>query len=107
MTKEYKIVNTGRLVIIVKIMVVLLALASVSIAAEDDKLDLNKATVETLSDVPGLNQDLAEKIIELRDDYGEFVDMEELLDVEGIDNNLLRSLKQHVFIDDITGCGNC
>jgi competence ComEA-like helix-hairpin-helix protein len=75
-------------------------------AAEDGKLNLNAATVEQLSKVPGLNKSLAQKIVEIREKNGEFIDMEELLDIKGIDNRLLRQLKQHLYIEAVEDC-NC
>ena len=75
-------------------------------AAEDGKLNLNAATVEELVKVPGLNKGLAQKIVELREKNGEFIDMEELLDIKGIDNRLLRQLKQHLYIEAVDDC-NC
>jgi competence protein ComEA len=78
-----------------------------SIYAEDEaKLNLNAATVEQLAKIPGLNQALAEKIIKLREENGEFIDLEELLDIDGIDNKLLRQLKKHLFIEAVDDC-NC
>lgn len=81
-------------------------LASGLYAGEEDKINLNSATVEDLAKVPGITRDLAEKIIEARDENGEFVDMEELLDIEGIDMKLLRQLKKHIKIEELDGC-NC
>ena len=81
-------------------------LAGGVVAADEDKLNLNAATVEELSEIPGLNQDLAEKIIELREENEEYIDMEELLDIPGIDNKLLRQLKKHLFIESVDDC-NC
>ena len=75
-------------------------------ADDGDKLNLNAATIEELADVPGLNQDLAAKIIELRDENGEYIDMEELLDIPGIDSKLLRQLKKYLFIEPVDDC-NC
>ena len=86
----------------------LLALfAAGAVAAEEKKVDINIASVEELAQVPGLNQELAEKIVERRENEGEFVDLEELLDIEGIDNNLLRSLRNQLMIDPASFCGNC
>lgn len=82
------------------------ALACSLCADDEGKLNLNAATVEELSAISGLNQDLATKIIELRDENGEFIDMEELLDVPGIDNQLLRQLKKRIFIESVDDC-NC
>ena len=75
-------------------------------AENEEKLNLNAATAEELIKIPGLNKDLATKIIELREENGEFIDMEELLDVPGIDNKLLRQLKKHLIIESVDDC-NC
>ena len=88
------------------ILCVFFALAGSMVADDGDKINLNAATVEELAKVPGLNQELAEKIIELRKENGEFIDMEELLDIPGIDNKLLRQLKKYLFIEPVDDC-NC
>lgn len=89
------------------VMVLLLStLAGTMYADEENKINLNTATVEQLVKIPGLNQDLAKKIIQLREENGEFIDMEELLDVDGITNQLLRQLKKHLFIEEVDDC-NC
>jgi len=80
--------------------------AGLMYAADEDKLNLNAATVEELAKIPGIDQNLAKKIIELREENGEFIDMEELLDIQGIDNRLLRQLKQRLFIESVDDC-NC
>ena len=82
------------------------AVASGLYAKDEKKLNLNKVTVEELSKVPELNKELAEKIIAAREGNGEFVDMDELLDIEGIDASLLRKLKKYLKIEALDGC-NC
>jgi competence protein ComEA len=88
------------------ILCIFFALAGGAYAQNEDKLNLNAATVEELTKVPGLNKDLAEKIIKLREENGEYIDMEELLDVPGIDSKLLRQLKKYLFIEPVDDC-NC
>jgi competence protein ComEA len=78
----------------------------VVLAEDAAKIDINKATVEELAKVPGLNMELAKKMVEHRKENGEFVDLEELLDIDGIDNTLLRSLKKYLIIQAAGGC-NC
>ncbi len=85
-------------------LLILFIFASVGFAQNEKKINLNKATVEQLSQIPGLNKDLAQKIVKLRKDNGEFIDMEELLDVPGIDNELLRKLKRFLFIESVDDC---
>jgi len=90
-------------------MVLLFATLTCGLYAADEnegKLNLNAATIEQLSKIPGLNQEMAKKIIELRKENGEFIDMEELLDIQGIDNQLLRQLKKHLFVESVDDC-NC
>ncbi len=73
---------------------------------KDGKLNLNLATMEDLLKVPGLDKKLAERILEARKKTTEFVDLEELKDIEGIDDALFRKLKNHVFVEPAAGC-NC
>ena len=96
-----------------KIMIILPLLAALLFAAipgfagdHDGKQNLNTITVEQLADVPGVGQELAEKIIDARSENGEFVDMDELLDVDGMDNSQLRKLKKHLYIEAASSC-NC
>ncbi len=86
------------------VMLFLAVLTGSGFAEEQKKINLNAATVEELSQVPGLNMDLAKKIVQLREENGEFIDMEELLSVPGIDSKLLRQLKKHLFIEDVEDC---
>ena len=81
-------------------------LAATLSAKEDDKINLNSATVEDLVKIPGIDKELAERIIETREENGEFVDMDELLDIEGVDAKLLRKLKKHIKVEELDGC-NC
>jgi len=89
-------------------LVLLLALSGGAVHAQDQggKLNLNAATAEQLAQVPGMTPDLAKRIVEKRKANGEFVDMDELLDVNGVDANLLRKLKDHLFVKPAANC-NC
>jgi competence protein ComEA len=88
------------------VLLLLLALSGGGFAKDEKKFNVNKATVEELSQVPGLNMDLAQKIVKLRKENGEFIDMEELLNVPGINNELLRKLKKYLYIESVEEC-NC
>lgn len=95
-------------IILTLTLVLSMALACVPAFADDNdgKLNLNTVTVEQLEKVPGLNHDLAEKIIELRQENEEFVDMDELLDVDGITPAMLRKLGKHIYLEAASSC-NC
>ncbi len=96
----------NKIMFCIVVLVIFSFLASGVYAKDEDKINLNKATVEELSKVPGLNSDLAKKIVATREENGEFVDMDELLDIEGIDVKLLRQLKKYLIIKSLDGC-NC
>jgi competence protein ComEA len=98
--------KTNKIICIMTLLLMFSLLASVLYAEEDNKINLNSATVEELAKVPGLNKELAEKIVAVREENGEFVDMEELLDIDGIDMKLLRQLKKHIKVEELDGC-NC
>lgn len=96
-----------KIMVILPLLTVLLFAAVPGFAGDHDgKQNLNAITVEQLAKVPGVGQELAQKIIDARSENGEFVDMDELLDVEGIDNSTLRKLKQHLYIEAASSC-NC
>ena len=82
------------------------AAAPVFAGGNDGKLNLNVATVEQLAEVPGISLELAQAIIDLREENEEFVDMDELLDVDGINANLLRKLNKCLFLEPASSC-NC
>lgn len=81
--------------------------AQASFAADNSgKLNLNVATVEQLEAIDGISHELAEEIVKTRTDNGEFVDMSELLDIDGVDNALLRKLEKVIYIEPASDC-NC
>lgn len=73
---------------------------------KDGKLNLNAASKEDLVKIPGISPELADRILEQRKQNGEFVDLQELLDIEGVDNKLLRQLKKKIYLEPASNC-NC
>jgi competence protein ComEA len=77
-----------------------------AVSAENaGKVNLNTATKAQLVSA-GIDEDLVDGILELREENDEFVDMEELMDVDGITAKLLRELKKKLYIEAVAGC-NC
>lgn len=97
-----------RSLILAMTLVLAVVLLSVPALAGDNtgKLNLNKATVEQLEQLPDMTPEIAKGIVELREQNGEFVDMEELLDVDGVTPALLRKLDRFLFIEPVSDC-NC
>lgn len=58
-----------------------------------DLIDINKATPEMLSSIPGIGPQIGDAIAAYRDANGSFAELKDLLNVEGIDMALLEKIK--------------
>jgi len=58
-------------------------------------LDLNTATEQELTGIQGMNKDHAKKIIEYRNQNGQFKTWEDLKRIPGIPGNMMDTLKRH------------
>ena len=83
--------------------------ASVGMVEEKETLvgktvNINTAGVEEfVENVPLMTQELAEAIVEYREETGDFQVIEELLQVEGFDRKLLRRIKDFFILEGIGG----
>ena len=83
--------------------------ASMGMAEEGEPLvgktvNINTAEVEEfVENVPLVTQELAEAIVEYREETGDFQVIEELLQVEGFDRALLRRIKDFFILEGIGG----
>ena len=67
-------------------------------------VNVNTATAEEfVENVPLITPELAEKIVEYREDAGDFMTIEELLQVDGFDRELLRKVKNFLILEGIGG----
>ena len=64
--------------------------------ADDSRVHLNRATAAELDDLPGIGPVIAERIIAHRTEHGPFRAVEDLLDVPGIGEAKLASLRDLV-----------
>jgi competence protein ComEA len=62
-------------------------------AAPTHTIDLNTASVEQLTEVPGIGQTLAERIVEFRQKEGPFRSVEDLMKVRGIGEKSFEKMK--------------
>ena len=82
---------------------------SVGTAEEKETLvgktvNINTAEVEEfVENVPLVTEELAEAIVEYREETGDFQVIEELLQVEGFDRTLLRRIKDFFILEGIGG----
>lgn len=70
----------------------------VSQDAQAFSLDLNTATAEQLQAIDGIEAQTALAIVNYRREYGEFLAVRELLEVEGIDAQLYDRIKDYFII---------
>lgn len=65
----------------------------------EGKININTATIEELSSLPGIGPSKAGAIIEFREKYGLFESIEDLLYVPGIGESLYSSIKEEIFLE--------
>ena len=82
---------------------------TVSAEEEEESLvgktvNINTATAEEFaSNVPLIDLELAEKIVEYREETGDFQVLEELLQIDGFTRKLLRRIKPFLLLEGLGG----
>jgi competence protein ComEA len=66
--------------------------------AKQQKIDINEASKDQLTRIPGVGADVAEAIIEFRDSHGRIDDLEELEDMEPIRPEDIDNLRDWVTV---------
>lgn len=61
-------------------------------------IDLNKATFENLTQIPGIGKVLAQRIVDYRKEIGSFDNTEQLLQIKGITYNKLSKIAPYILI---------
>ncbi len=79
----------------------LLALAQPSLAAEPltGVVNVNIASIEELTLLPGIGESRAKAIVAMREDRGGFGSVDELVEVKGIGEAMLAKLRPYVSLD--------
>lgn len=62
------------------------------------KIDLNKATADELTIIPGIGKSTAKKIIDYRTQYGNFYRVDDLTNVKGITEKQIKQLEKYVTV---------
>ncbi len=62
------------------------------------RMNLNRATADDLCTLPGVGATLSRAIIEYREKYGDYVDIDELLDIEGMTRDLFLKIKDYITV---------
>lgn len=77
----------------------MLALSGNAMAAE--KLNLNVATQAELAADPNIGPELAAKIVEFRENVGDFTKYEDLKEIEGIDDAKIKKINEKFQIEGV------
>ena len=64
--------------------------------AVSDCIDLNTATAEELQRLPGIGENLSQKIVQYREECGQFFSVEEIMEVEGIGKKRYEAIKDYL-----------
>lgn len=70
-----------------------------SIIRKSQTININKADMETLQQLPGIGPSLAKRIVEYRRENGEFSQIEDLMNIKGMGIKKFEKLKQYVIIE--------
>ena len=62
-------------------------------------VNINKAGVNELSQIPGIGTSYAERIIKYRNEKGYFNELKDLLNVKGIGESKLKAMEQYITLD--------
>lgn len=75
------------------------AQADVSGVRADGKININTARKEELVRLSGIGEKIAQRIIDYRDEHGEFTAVEELMLVKGIGSNTLDEIRDKICVE--------
>ena len=62
----------------------------------EEKVNINKATIEELSSINGISETLASKIVEYRETNGDFKSLEEIMNVSGIGTKTYEKIRDFI-----------
>lgn len=65
---------------------------------QQQRIDLNTATVEQLVTLPGVGQSKAKAIIKYREEVGPFLEVAQLTQVRGIGEKMLSKIESYVLV---------
>lgn len=65
---------------------------------KDEKVSINKATIEELITIPGIGESKAKTIIQYREENGPFKSIEEIMNIKGIGESTFEKLKNYITI---------
>jgi competence protein ComEA len=87
-----------RILTLMLIVAAVFSMVHLALAAEAGKIDLNKATVEELTQLKGIGKTYAERIVEYREANGPFKNIEEIMLIKGIGKKTFDSIQEQIIV---------
>lgn len=69
-------------------------------AEEEDKINLNTASAEDLTSLPGIGEVLAARIVVYREEHGPFQTLDDIMQVSGIGNKVVEEIRDLATLSD-------
>jgi len=69
-------------------------------AEEEDKINLNTASAEDLTSLPGIGEILAARIVAYREEHGPFQTLDDIMQVSGIGNKVVEEIRDLAILSD-------
>lgn len=66
---------------------------------QEGLININKADEQTLTELPGIGEVIAKRIVEYREENGDFASVDELTSVNGIGDKKLEQLREFATVD--------
>lgn len=67
----------------------------------DDRLNLNRATVRELQELPGIGPVYAQRVVQWRDRYGPYLSVDQLIEIRGIGLKRLEALRPRLRVSTV------
>lgn len=63
------------------------------------KININTASIEELNTIPGIGDTFSKRIIDYRDQNGDFRDIESIMNVQGISGGRFENIKEYICVE--------
>lgn len=82
--------------ILIAVSITLFSLIAGNAQASDEKININTATIEQLSEIRGIGPAIAQRIVEYRQKNGTFSTVDEIVNVRGIGPKTLENIRDSI-----------